>query len=189
MARRKKQDIFDIDTGCGIESSVSSPKRTLTIRLDDNGKLDASSMRDQTLETLRQAIQGSAILRGEEADQAAIAEFEVKKAVYAQVVPALYAVLGSAEALIVSNRSKIPYEEARKVFFYSESDIAKLSEPTAIVLAKRMPEGFGWAEEVALALTLVQIHQEKLIALKETRARLDKKLVDIRKEPETVAVQ
>jgi hypothetical protein len=179
MARRRK----------AIEEEpeqLASTRRTLSIRLDDEGKIDLASMRSQTVESLKEAIEGSSLFDSGSEDQA-VNEFETKKAVYSQVVPALLGVIGAAESIVVAQNMKLPYDEVRGIMGYSEEEVALLTEPASIVLSKRMPEGFGWTEEVTLALLLLQIHQVKMVMLSELKARSERKIVDIRKEPETSA--
>jgi hypothetical protein len=179
MARRRKVVEEEPD-------QIAPTRRTLSIRLDEEGKIDLSGMRSQTVESLKEAVSGSSLFDSESEDQA-VNEFETKKTVYAQVVPALLGVIGAAESIIVAQNMKLPYDEVRGIMGYSEEEVALLTEPASIVLAKRMPDGFGWTEEVTLALLLVQVHQIKMVALNELKARSEKKVVDIRKEPETSA--
>ncbi len=186
MARRRRmteEPAFSIDATPALAASApieqpaeSTSRKVIAIRLTDDGKVDLDGMRKATIDSLKHALKGSALFKS---DDEAENELALKKAVYAQVVPALYGVLGAAEALVVSKRMQLPYNDVRSVMEYTESDISVLSDPTATVLAKRMPEGFGWTEEVTLALTLVSIHQQKMIALEELKARTTKKLVDI----------
>ncbi len=172
MGRRRKE-IDETQT-----EEVSAQRRTLTIRLDDDGRLDTSSMRQQTLDSLKAALQDSNLFHGE-AENETVAQFELKRTLYAQIVPALYAVLGSLESLVVARQIGMSYDDARRIFSYTDSDIALLQDPTATVLAKRMPEGFGWAEETTLILTLVSVHQQKLALLQEWKARNAKRVVNI----------
>ena len=185
MARRRRmteEPAFNIDQAEPAPASApvfpESPasRKVIAVRLTDDGKVDLDGMRKQTIESLKHALKGSELFKSEEE---AGNELELKKAVYSQVVPAIYGVLGAAETLLVSKRMQLPYNDVHLVMGYTETEIAVLCDPTATVLAKRMPEGFGWTEEVTLALTLVSIHQQKMIALQELKARSSKKLVDI----------
>jgi len=73
------------------------------------------------------------------------------------------------EAFIASRAAKCSFREASEPFSYKDADVALLLEPTAAVLAKRMPEGTQWAEEMTLALYLVAVHQQKVAAFVESQ--------------------
>lgn len=177
MARRRK-----IEEEVVQDAVAESPsaRKVIAIRLNEDGKVDLASMRTATREALRVALEGSDLTPDQDAANAHAASLEARKAVYAQVVPALYAVFGAAESLIVAKKTELPYSEVREVMTYSDAEIGLLLDPTATVLAKRMPDGFGWTEEVTLVLILVSIHQQKVSMLQEVKARNEKRLVDIR---------
>lgn len=170
-----------------VQDEVTSAKKSLVLRLTEDGKVDVESMRPQTVEALKAALAGTSILAGESDDELVNA-FETKKAVYAQVVPPIFGLIGGINSLFFAKRLKLPYDDVQKVMGYTEEEIAMLTDPAATVLAKRMPDTFGWTEEVTLLLVGMQIQQQKMQALQELQARSAKKVVDIRKEPE-VSVQ
>jgi len=175
-----QDDAFAFDSaGSGASASAgasASGRKRISVPLDDSGKLDVASMRPGTVDSLRRALDGSSLFSEPSVDAATI---EAKKLAFMPMVAPAYKLLGSLESWLAAKRTKLPYHDVEAIMGYSELEIEALTPATAIVLAKRLPEGFGWAEEMALAMLLVSFHQEKLLALQELQARASKKIVNI----------
>lgn len=83
------------------------------------------------------------------------------------LVPALYRVLGSLEALIAHKVTGQPFEVAQRCFEYSPPELAILEAPTAAVLAKHAPKIASFSSELTLALLLMQVNLDKVRRFKE----------------------
>jgi len=157
-------------SGPEVSPSISVSPRTrrargtsnvIAVRLQDNGSIDTEHMRGETLKRLTTAITKSNL--GTPAEDVSIA--------YALLVPAIYKVLGSLEAVLASKALKVSRADAAEVFEYTQDEIAVLTEPTANVLNKYSGTWLpSHSDEVTLCLHLYAIHQVKLEALRERYA-------------------
>lgn len=133
----------------------------LIIPLKEDGTVDLERMRESTKQRLFQAVAGLEAQAEEDlAEQA--------RALKA-VVPAIYKVLGTIEGLVASWVTKVPREEAIRIFDYGPGEIQALSEPTANILAKHASNIAAYKDEISLALILTAIHQEKIAAIMELK--------------------
>ena len=200
MARRKQapatatDELFSLepDSSPSTENATtSSLKKRISVPLTEDGKVDLASMRPTTQASLKAALAGVGLSSGTSDPGEAKERLETRKANYEIVVGPIYAVLGALESLIAAQRLKLPYDEAHAILQYSEADVAILTDPTATVLAKRLPESFAWAEETALALILLSIHQEKMALLKDAseRAKTAAQMTHVPRENKSIPVE
>jgi len=157
------------------ESTLGTTRRQLVLKLTADGKLDVDSMRPQTRETLKSALKDTPLFEKP-------LDLKERKDLYLPLVGPIYSLLGALETWIVARQTKLPYDEVRSVMSYSDVDIALLADPTATVMAKRLPSDFAWAEESSLVLTLLAVHQQKFAMLAELKSKHSEPKAEVKLE-------
>ena len=166
--KRKKEEpeVFTVGPSDGREENPASENSKkerfqLSFDLNEDGSPDFSAMRERTKEKVREFFSDPKMASafGTKAAQPDIQIF------HPAMVAAMYAVLGSVEAMAITRLTKIPEPVAKQVFTYSKEEIDALSGPTIRVLNKYAADWMiKYQDEIALAGLLVSITVAKVNA-------------------------
>ena len=144
------------------QATPQGGKESITIRLDENGRIDVSGMREKTTARLKAALEATPELApgfGEiRLDGSSVPDF---------MVNAVYQLIGGIEQWAFARKYG---PEIAQTMAYRPQDIAILSEPTKAVLAKYLPKLGKYQEETALVMALASIHIGKVQAMNDMLA-------------------
>lgn len=164
--------VADDGKGSAVSGDRSSGGSTITIRIDESGRIDTSAMRDKTTARLRQALQATPEVMPGFGETPALSGHDVPDF----MVTAVFQLLGGIKVWAYSQ--KYPADIAQYAA-YGPLDIAVVSDPAKAVLAKYLPKLGRFQEETALVMALASVEMGKIRAMNAMLAERQERRPDV----------
>lgn len=119
-------------TAASTADSYYRPGSKVVLTLKEDGSIDLDSMRDSTQAKLKEALGKTPAFKQEKAPTPDV----VVEVFHPEMVKGLYSLLGSIESMMAQKYGKISPDVARKVFAYTDPEIAALKGPTVRIMNK-----------------------------------------------------
>lgn len=159
IAEQPEQPADGIAAGPEPSAVDTKPARkVIGLPTRDDGSIDVGSMRDSTLQKVREAIQKTPELSAVSGSRERASGLQLP--VFA--IDGIWDLIGTLEAAAAATR--LPREVAGRIFMYSPDEKEALREPTRLALAELpIPDIVSrYPGCVTLGMTLVNLHFSKL---------------------------
>jgi hypothetical protein len=143
-------------SGAAPDSIKAAPSDTITIRLDQSGRVDVSGMRPKTTAKLKEAISRTPEMLPNSGSVEDVPDYLV--ALPHQLIARLE--IGMAS-------KNVPMDVAQQIFSYTPADHAVLSGPTKAVLIKYLPLLGKYQDLSGLIAAMFVVHSQKVAALQK----------------------